>query len=127
MHRRAVIALAEVVEDELPVRVDLIDLAMRGFQLVGLAMRELADERRQRVGERLRVAREIDEDEALPDFERDRMQRIVARPEASDIRHRRHRAKRTVEAVRPRMIRALDRSAERAGCLAAQPAAAMAA
>ena len=127
MHRRTVVALAEIMEEQLPVRLDLVRLRVHGFQLVRAPVRKLADERGQRVGERNRLLCEIDEDEALPDSERDRVQRPVLDVEPGDLGHRRHVAERAIERVRPCVVRTLDRRAERARALLAEPAAAMAA
>ena len=115
VHVGAVVALAVVVEEELPVRRRPRRPSGAPRRSSGSApVLELALQRRQRLGEGHRVGGEVDEEEALPLGERHRVQRVVGAVEAGDVLHVGRRAQRAVEAVGPGVVRALDGGAE--GC-----------
>ena len=69
--------------------------------------------------------RKVDEDVAVPRFARNASKRKVCAIEALDLVHLRRRQQAAVEAVGPRVIRALDAAGKRAGRLGAEPRAAM--
>ena len=67
VHVRAVVALAVVVEEELPVGFDLVDRLVDRAQLGDAASASNCPwQRRQRLGERRRVGGEVHEEEPLP-------------------------------------------------------------
>src|SRR5579863_2244756 len=127
VHGGAVVALAVVMEEKLPVRVHLVDGAMDAAQLRQAPVPEPAEQPGQRGGERRRLRREVQEDETLPDLERHWMQRIVRAVEARHLFHVGSGAQGAVEAIGPGVVRALDGRAERRRALLAKAAAAVAA
>ena len=71
MHAGAVVTLGVVLEDQFPICAHLVLDTFCGAKLWQIPVRELARERREILGERLRIGREIDEDEAFPERKRD--------------------------------------------------------
>jgi hypothetical protein len=127
VHVRAVVALAVVVEEELPVGLDLVDRLVDRLQLLDPPVLELALERRQRLRERHRFGGETHEQEAPPLGEGRRLEAVVRLLEARNVLHVRRRLERAVEAVGPGVVRALQAALHLAVRLGAQAGAAMAA
>jgi hypothetical protein len=109
----AVVALEEVLADDLPVRLDL-GLPARVVDERADIEAELGDLRRQRaerVRERLGVGRRGGEDERPPRVDGDGQEAEVVLREVRLLLAARRRAELAVEAVRPRVVRALERLA----------------
>jgi hypothetical protein len=114
MDERTVVALGIVLEHQLPIACDIVRYRARCVQLADVPPREPPAQRRERLRERFGLGRERDEHEALERRERRLMQRVLRAFEAGHLVHRARAEQRAVEAVRPRVVRALDRSAEAA-------------
>src|SRR6185437_3752232 len=113
MRDLAVVALEEVLADDLPVRVDL-GLPARVEDEVVDVEAELGDLRRhraERVRERLRVAVGVHEDERPPRADGDAAEPELVLREVRLLVRARRGAERAVEPVRPRVVGALERLA----------------
>ena len=109
MDHRAMEAFREILEHQLPVGAHLVVDAGAGAESLDVEPAEAARERSERPVQRLRVARQIDEQESFPCRERDRVQRIIPLVEARDLVHVGRADQRPVERVGPGVIGALDR------------------
>ncbi len=107
----AVVALEEVLADELPVRLELglpsgvVDEAVDVEPELG----HLCRHRAERVGERFRVRAGVDEDERSPGSDRRRGEAELVLREVRLFLRARRGAEPAVESVRPRVVRALER------------------
>ena len=116
MRDRAVVALEEVLDADLPVAGVLVRLgprveAERGHvDAVGL---EEVGQLAEMVGERRRVGIRVDEDERPPRVDRHRGETEAGRVEPGLAFRAGRASQRTVEAVGPGVVRALDRLAAR--------------
>ncbi len=122
-----VVALREVLEDELPVGANVVDDAPRGDERAQAPRREAAEQGPEDVLERTRTLGEAEEDEALPLGDRRRNERVVGLVEPGDVVHVGGPEQRAVEPVGPGVIRALDPAGEMAAPVLAEPRAAVAA
>ena len=110
---RAVVALEVVLDRDLPVGAQLVRVAPAERERVdvepvaGDDLREVAE----RGGERLGLGVGVDEDERPPGVDRDRQQAERVAVEAGLEVAARRGAQGAVEAVRPRVVRALQRPA----------------
>ena len=109
----AVVALEEVLADDLPVRLELGLPARVEDERVDVEpeLGDLRGHRAERVGERLRVARRVHEDERPPRVDGDAAQAELVLREVRLLVRSRRRAQRAVEPVRPGVVRALQRLA----------------
>src|SRR2546430_2295986 len=121
MDHGAMQALRVVLEDQLPVRAHVVVDASAGAQRRDVEPREPADERRERLGERLGVRREVDHEEPLPLGERRGAERVVLLVEAFHLAHVGGADELAVEGVGPGVVGALDRLGQAAAPLLAQP------
>ena len=113
MRDLAVVALEEVLADDLPVRRELRLPAPVEAQRVDVEpeLRDLRGHRPERLGEWLRIQPSVDEHERAPRVDRDTTEAEVLLREVRLLIRARRRAQRAVELVRPRVIRALERRA----------------
>ena len=113
MRDRTVVALEEVLADDLPVRVELRLAAVVVTEPVhvdadrGHELRQLAE----RLAERRRLEVRVDEDERPPGVDLDRDERDLLRVEAGLPVGARSGPQAPVEAVRPPVVAALERAA----------------
>lgn len=127
MHLRAVITLAVIVEEKLPIGLDLVDALMDRPQLGEPPGFELAREARQGFLERDRIRGEIHEQQALPVGDGRRFEPVLLRIEAGDLGHVGRGAQAAVQPVGPGVVRTLKGMAELAVGGEAEAAAAVAA
>ena len=127
MHRRAVVALRVVLDDQLPVGGDVVNLMMHADQGAQVVRRHALVQRQKLRRHGLGIPGEIDEDEAVPDLRRHREQRPLRFVESGQVVRRRRALQAPVEAVSPTVVRALDRLGEPAFASLAEPRAAVAA
>ena len=113
MRDLAVVALEEVLADDLPVRLDLRLPALVEDELVDVEpeLCDLRGHRAERLGERLRVALRVHEEERPPRVDGDAAEAELARREVGELLRARRAPERAVEPVRPRVVGALDRLA----------------
>ena len=115
MRDLAVVALEEVLAHDLPVRLDLGLPAGVVDERVDVEpeLRDLRGERAERLRERLRVGAGVGEDERAPGVDRDGNEAELVLREVRLLVAARRRAEAAVEAVRPGVVRALQRLAAR--------------
>ena len=113
MRRRAVVALEEVLQDDLPVRLDrpLVMRVEADRVEVEAALRDDLGKPPERSRERRRLGVRVHEDERPPRAHGDRCERQPVRAEPGLALRPRRLAQRPVEVVRPRVVRALQRLA----------------
>ena len=113
MRDLAVVALEEVLADDLPVRVDLGFPAPVEDELVDVEpeLCDLGRHRAERLCERFGLALCVDEEERAPRVDGDAAEAELARREVGELLRARRAPKRAVEPVRPRVVGALDRLA----------------
>src|SRR5438132_9286139 len=113
MRDLAVVALEEVLADDLPVGVDLRLPARVVDERVDVEaeLRDLRRQRAKRLRERLRFRAGIGEDERAPGVDRDRHEPELVLRERRLFLAARRRAEAAVEPVRPRVVLALERLA----------------
>src|SRR3989475_3830276 len=121
MDHGAMQALRVVLEDQLPVRAHVVVDAAGGAQGRDVEPREPADERRERLRERLGVRREVDREEPLPLGQREGVERVVPLVEALHLVHMGGADELAVERVGPGVVGALDRLGQVAPPLLTQP------
>ncbi len=107
----AVVALEEVLDRDLPVRLDLplVVRVVANVAEVDAALRDDLRERAERVDERRRLRIRVDEHEWPPGVDRDGKQRQPGRVEALLALGPRRASQRAVQVVRPGVVRALER------------------
>ena len=108
MDPRAVVALAVVLGDELPVRVDLVGNLVGDPQRREVEPLEVRDEVAQPVDQLGRLGLEADEDEALPGRQADRDQAEAVEAEVVEVLGVLGPDERAVEVVDPGVVRALE-------------------
>ena len=125
MQIRAVQALVVVLDDQLPVGLDVVNDALAPAQVFHPPWAELCGKcsqlRRQRGGVRIKV----DEHMPGPGVGGDTIERVVVLAEVRHFVHVRRADQASVEVVGPRVIWALDAAAENAIGLGAEPSPAM--
>ena len=127
MDHRAMEAFRVVLEQELPVGLDVVLDPPPRAERVEPEAREPVEERGVRVLEGLGLLSEMDEQEAAPRGGRRPVQRIVRAVEPFDLVHVGRAQQTSVERVGPRVVRALDRAAQPPPLLFAESRPAMAA
>ena len=120
--RRAVVALAVVVEEELPVGLHLVDRPVGRGEVGDPPLREAAGQRRKAFRERRPVLPEMNEEQALPGLEPRLDQPVLGLLEARHVGHVGRPEQPPVQAVGPGVVGTLDRLAETAPLLQAEQA-----
>src|SRR5260370_42494664 len=127
MNDRGVEALRIVLDDQLPVGLQVIDTSFDHLQLFHAPRTEFLIEASQMLREWNWPGGKIDEDVTVPDMCRNAVQRIIRLAEALHLFHVRRVGQRAVQLVSPRVIPALNPSGETALILRAKQCPAMAA
>ena len=104
----AVVTLVEVLDDDLPIRFNLVLLPLTDGQPIGLVGCEHAGEVADLLIQGRRDSVEVDEEPAAPGVDGNRYQRVVALVEAEQAGEARGGPQRAVEAIGPRVVRAAD-------------------
>src|SRR4029450_123650 len=108
MQVRAVEALVVVLDDQLPVRLDVIDDAVAQTEILHAPRSEFTGKVGELGRERLWARIEIEEDVSVPLLRADAVQRVVLTSEVGHLVHVRRANQSAVEVIGPRVIRALD-------------------
>src|SRR5258708_12270349 len=108
MNRGAVQALVVILQDQLPVGPYFVVDSPDRPQLRQVVAREPVHQRRERLGQRLRVAREVHKQEPLPLGQRHAVQRVFLLVEARHLIHVWRADETAVERVGPRVIGTLN-------------------
>src|SRR5579859_238974 len=127
MHDGAVQALRIILDDQLPVCLEMVDAALNHLKFRHAPRRELAVEPGQMLVEWDGARRKIDEDMSVPDRSGDGVQRIIGFAKALYFFHVRRIGQRAIEFISPGVILALDAADELALFLLAEHGTAMAA
>ena len=118
MDARAVVALVVVLGDRLPVRVDHVVVRRRDEHPVDLPRRDQLVEVADVLVQRRRVTGRVHEHPAVPLGDARGDQRVLALVEAGHVAEPGRAVQRPVQAVDPRVVRALDRAEVDAACRA---------
>ena len=125
----AVQALVVILDNQLPVGLDVVDDPSSQAEILHAPGAELAGKVgelfRQPVRRSGRMTIEVEEEVSVPDLDRDAVQGKVLLLEMRHFVHVRRPDEAPIEAVGPRVVRALDAAGELAGRLRAESRAAM--
>jgi hypothetical protein len=118
-------ALVVILDDQLPVRLHVVDDAAPEAQVLHSPRTEAIDQGTELFRQRRSGLGQIQEHMAVPLVGTYCVEREVALPEVRDFVHVRRADQASVEVVGPRVIRALDAARKLSGLLRAQPRPAM--
>src|SRR5258708_3762785 len=125
MDNRTVQTLGVILDDQLPIRLQMVDTPLDHLELFHSPWPELLVETGEVLREGHRTSGEIDENVSIPDRAGNRVQRIVSLTEAAHFFHVRRAGERAIKFVRPGMVLALYASGKPAVVVFAQERTAM--